>query len=340
MLLVLKSDITPVEISQLQQKLVWMGLHAVPTQDDNGYSLAIISGANEVVDIKQFIHLPGVKTVVPFEQKYKLASIATKKQRTVIHIGNQTIGAEGQFVVMAGPCSVESEEQIEQAAAQVAASGGTILRGGLFKPRTSPYEFQGLGAEGLRFMEAAAKRNNLLTITEVMSVEQIDVVAAHIDIIQIGARNMQNFNLLRAIGQTGKPILLKRGPSATYNEFLLAAEYIMSVGNNQVMLCERGIRTFENYTRNTLDIAAVPVLQSLTHLPVIIDPSHGVGIRQFVAPLAKAAMAIGAEGIIVEIHPDPACALSDGPQSLTFPQFDAMMKDLRKIGEAVDKKIF
>jgi len=304
MLLVLKSDITPVEISQLQQKLVWMGLHAVPTQDDNGYSLAIISGSNDTVDIKQFIHLPGVKTVVPFEQKYKLASIATKKQRTVIHIGQQTIGAEGQFVVMAGPCSVESEQQIEQAAAQAAASGATILRGGLFKPRTSPYEFQGLGAEGLRFMETAAKRNNLLTITEVMSVEQIDVVAAHIDIIQIGA------------------------------------EYIMSVGNNQVMLCERGIRTFENFTRNTLDIAAVPVLQSLTHLPVIIDPSHGVGIRQFVAPLAKAAMAIGAEGIIVEIHPDPACALSDGPQSLTFPQFDNMMKELRRIGAAVDKKIF
>ncbi len=337
MLLVLNPKLTASEIEQLRQKLTWMGLHAVLSQDDGVCALAIIQGADQQVDMEQFIHLPGVVEAIPFQQKYKLASSVTKKQRTVIRIGDVSIGDESQVVVMAGPCSVESEEQINLTAAQAALAGARILRGGLFKPRTSPYEFQGLGEAGVRYMKAAAQQHGLLTISEVMSIDQIDLLAGNIDILQIGARNMQNYNLLKAVGETGKPILLKRGLSATYNELLLAAEYILSTGNPQVMLCERGIRTFESYTRNTLDIAAVPVLKELSHLPVIIDPSHGVGIRKFIAPMAQAAIAAGADGLIIEIHPDPDKALSDGAQSLTLPQFATMMTSLRKIALAVDK---
>ncbi len=339
MLLLLKPDIGHLEVDQLIQKLAWMGLHAVTSQDDGRLALAVIHGVNELVNAAQFTHLPGVIGVQSFQQKYKLASSATKKQRTVITIGNKTIGADQQVVVMAGPCSIESEQQITETAAVVAACGATILRGGAYKPRTSPYEFQGLGEEGLRYMQAAAKKYDLLTVSEVMSLDQIDLLAHYIDILQIGARNMQNFNLLKAAGQTQKPILLKRGSAATYNEFLLAAEYILSTGNTQVILCERGIRTFENYTRNTLDIAAVPVLQSLSHLPVIIDPSHGVGIRQFVPPLARAAVAAGADGLMMEIHPDPERALSDGPQSLTLPQFQDTMTELRQVAQALGKRL-
>lgn len=337
MLLILKPDITPAEVDSLMQKLAWMGLHAVPSQDEGRYVLAVIHGANSQVDMQQFTQLPGVVDVQAFQQKYKLTSSSTKKQRTIIQIGDKTIGSSQQVVIMVGPCSIESEQQIDAVAQQVAKSGATILRGGAFKPRTSPYEFQGLGEQGLKFMEAAAKCYGLLTISEVMSIEQIDLVATHVDILQIGARNMQNFNLLKAIGETQKPILLKRGLAATYNEFLLAAEYILSTGNSQVMLCERGIRTFENYTRNTLDIAAVPVLQSLTHLPIIVDPSHATGIRKFVPPLARAAIAAGADGIMVEVHPDPDKALSDGPQSLTLPQFSDMMTSLQVIAQAAGK---
>lgn len=339
MLLLLKPNITHTEVEQLIQKLAWMGLHAVISQDEGRLALAVIHGADESVNTAQFTQLPGVRAVQPFQQKYKLASSAIKKQRTIITIGNKTIGAEGQVVMMAGPCSIESEAQINQTAAAVAAAGATVLRGGAYKPRTSPYEFQGLGEEGLRYMQAAANTHHLLTVSEVMSLDQIDLLAHYVDILQIGARNMQNFSLLKAVGQTQKPILLKRGPAATYNEFLLAAEYILSTGNHQVMLCERGIRTFENFTRNTLDIAAVPVLQSLSHLPVIVDPSHGVGIRQFVPTLARAAIAAGADGLIIEIHPDPERALSDGPQSLTLPQFQDMMTGLRRVAGALDKNL-
>ncbi len=339
MLLLLKPDITPVEIEHLTRRLAWMGLQAVPSHDEGRYALAVVHGENNQVRAEQFKSLPGIEAVLPFAQKYKLVSSTAKKQRTLIRIGDKIIGAENQVTVMAGPCSIESFEQIETTAAEVARAGGAVLRGGAFKPRTSPYEFQGLGEQGLQYMQAAARKHNLLTITEVMSLEQIDLVASYIDILQIGARNMQNFNLLKAVAKAGKPVLLKRGQAATYNEFLLAAEYILSAGNAQVMLCERGIRTFENYTRNTLDIAAVPVLQALSHLPVIIDPSHGVGIRQFVPALARAAVAAGADGVIIEIHPDPDKALSDGPQSLTLPQFTEMMQTLRKVAQAVDKQI-
>ncbi len=339
MLLLLKPDITPTEIEQLIQKLAWMGLQAVPSHDEGRNALAVVHGENNQVHPEQFSNLPGIDSVLPFSQKYKLVSSTAKKQRTIIRIGDRTIGTDNQVIVMAGPCSIESEEQIETTAAQVAAAGGTVLRGGAFKPRTSPYEFQGLGEQGLQYMQNAAQKHNLLTVTEVMSLEQIELVASYIDILQIGARNMQNFNLLKAVAKAGKPVLLKRGQAATYNEFLLAAEYILSAGNPQVMLCERGIRTFETYTRNTLDLAAVPVLQALSHLPVIIDPSHGIGIRQFVPALARAAVAIGADGIIVEIHPDPEKALSDGPQSLTFPQFSEMMVELKRVAEAVGKQI-
>jgi 3-deoxy-7-phosphoheptulonate synthase len=337
MLLVLKPAITPDDVERLVEKLKWMGLTAIPSQEEGRHMLAIVHELDQHIKPEQFSQLPGVIDVLPFQQKYKLASIATKKQRTVISFGEKTIGAENQVVIMAGPCSVESEQQIMTTAAQVAAAGASILRGGTFKPRTSPYEFQGLGEQGLVYLHNAGKKYNLLTISEVMSIEQIELAAHYLDILQIGARNMQNFNLLKAVGKAGKPVLLKRGLSATYNEFLLAAEYILSTGNSQVMLCERGIRTFETYTRNTLDIAAVPVLKALSHLPVIIDPSHAVGIRQFVPSLAMAALAVGADGIIVEVHPNPEQALSDGPQSLTLPQFSQMMDALRPLARALNK---
>ncbi|MDF3054523.1 MAG: aroF-A [Gammaproteobacteria bacterium] len=339
MILVLKSDITPVEVKRLEEKLAWMGLHAVPSQEEGRYVLTIVHGTDKQVQAEQFIQLPGVDQVLPLTQKYKLTSSEVKKQRTVIQIGNQSIGADHQVMVMAGPCAVESEEQMDITAKHVASAGATVLRGGAFKPRTSPYDFQGLGEIGLRYMQVVAKKYGLLTISEVMSIDQIDVTASHIDILQIGARNMQNFNLLKAMGETQKPILLKRGLSATYHELLLAAEYILSTGNSQVILCERGIRTFEPYTRNTLDIAAVPVLQSLSHLPVVVDPSHGVGIRQFVPALACASVAAGAHGIIVEVHPNPEQALSDGPQSLTLPQFSDMMVSLQAMAGALNKSI-
>ncbi len=339
MLLVLKPTITPTEVEHLMQKLSWMGLQVVPTQNAERYTLAIIYGADHQVKVEQFLLLPGVAEVLPFQEKYKLTSRSTKNQRTKIYIKDKCIGDENQLTIMAGPCSIESEEQMQATAEQVAAAGAMVLRGGAFKPRTSPYEFQGLGKEGLRLLQAAGKQYKLLTISEVMSIEQIESVANHVDILQIGARNMQNFNLLKAVGETQKPILLKRGLSATYHEFLLAAEYILSTGNSQVMLCERGIRTFETYTRNTLDIAAVPVLQALSHLPIIIDPSHAVGIRQFVPALARAAVAVGAQGVMIEIHPCPEKALSDGPQSLTFPQFQAMAASLHQLSKAMQATV-
>lgn len=338
MILVMKDNVTKIGVDELVAKLAWMNLQAIPTEESNRYYIAIVNGLDAHTETGLFSVLPGVERVLPLTQKFKLAGREIKKERTVIDIQGHKIGG-GSFTVMAGPCSIESEEQIHQTAAYVAASGAQILRGGAFKPRTSPYEFQGMGELGLQYMQTAAKQHGLLSVSEVMDTQDIDLVASYVDILQIGARNMQNFSLLKQVGKTGKPILLKRGLSATYMDFLMAAEYILQTGNPQVILCERGIRTFETYARNTLDIAAVPILHELTHLPVIVDPSHGTGLRSIVPPMAYAALGAGADGIMVEVHPDPDSAVSDAKQTITPQSFEDMMAKLQKIGEALDVRV-
>lgn len=328
MIFILKQNTPLNAIQALQDKLAWMNLHGILIEQQGQYSIAIVSGMDEHTDLKQFALFPLIERIEPFTQPFKLASRAIKQDRSVITLDGKTIGG-GDFTVMAGPCSIESEEQIEQTAAHVAAAGATILRGGAFKPRTSPYDFQGLGAQGLHYMQRAAKKHQLLSVSEVMDVHDLDLIASHVDILQIGARNMQNFSLLKHAGHTGKPILLKRGLSATYMDFLMAAEYILQTGNPHVILCERGIRTFETYTRNTLDLAAVPILQELSHLPVIVDPSHGTGLRRLVPPLAYAALAAGADGLMIEVHPDPDRSISDAKQTISPETFRTMMSRLK-----------
>ena len=303
-----------------------------------GYTPHVIRGTERTViaavgpgDKKEHIeHLKsaeGVEDAFPILQPFKLVSREVKKQRTAIQVGDVTIG-DGGFVVMAGPCSVEGHEQLMSTAEAVAASGARILRGGAYKPRTSPYDFQGLAEEGLKLLSEARDRTGLKVITEVLDTEDVELVAEYADILQIGARNMQNFALLKKLGEINKPVMLKRGLSATIKEFLLSAEYIVTHGNPNVMLCERGIRTFETATRNTLDIAAVPLLNELTHLPVIVDPSHATGKRSLVRPLAKVCVAVGADGLMAEVHPRPEEAWSDGAQSLRFEEFAAMMSEI------------
>lgn len=282
--------------------------------------------------------MPGVEKVVPILQPYKLASRTFQEEDTVVRAGSLEIGGDN-IHVMAGPCAVESREQLMQAARIVRDAGGTILRGGAFKPRTSPYSFQGLEEEGLKLLAEAREETGLLIITEVMDVRTVPMVAQYADILQIGARNMQNFFLLREVAKIDKPVVLKRGPSATIEEWLMAAEYIMSGGNYNVILCERGIRSFENYTRNTLDLTAVPVVKYLSHLPVIVDPSHAIGMWRFVSPMARAAIASGADGLMVEMHPNPSEALCDGPQSLTPENFTIMMEDLKNISGLMGRKM-
>lgn len=282
--------------------------------------------------------MPGVEKVVPILQPYKLASRAFQEENTVIRVGGLEIGGDNIHVI-AGPCAVESREQLMQAARIVREAGGTILRGGAFKPRTSPYSFQGLEEEGLKLLAEAREETGLLIVTEVMDVRTVPMVAQYADILQIGARNMQNFFLLREVAKVDKPVVLKRGPSATIEEWLMAAEYIMAGGNYKVILCERGIRSFENYTRNTLDLTAVPVVKYLSHLPVIVDPSHAIGMWRFVSPMARAAIAAGVDGVMVEMHPNPAEALCDGPQSLTPENFKLMMEDLKNIAGLMGRKM-
>ncbi len=305
---------------------------------DFGYKIHTIEGVERVViaaigtgDVTACLDaleaMPQVETAMRISAPYKFVSKEFKKERTIIKLRNCEIGGN-EFVVMAGPCSVESEKQIMESAEAVAASGGQVLRGGAFKPRTSPYDFQGLEEEGLKLLRKAGNATGLSVITEVMSDRDVDLVASYTDILQIGARNMQNFSLLKTLGKAGRPVLLKRGLSSTIKELLMSAEYVVAHGNNDVMLCERGIRTFETITRNTCDIVAVPALQELTHLPVILDPSHATGRRSLVPALSRAAVAIGADGLLMEIHPCPEKAVSDGAQSLHLPTFAAMMRDL------------
>ena len=326
MLIVLKSDCTPESQERILARVRELGFspHVI---DGAGRTAIGITGNKGAIDPALFTLLDGVADAIPVTAPYKLVSREVKKDDTVIDVAGVPVGGP-EIVVMAGPCSVENEEQIMACARGVAAGGASMLRGGAFKPRTSPYEFQGLKGDGLKLLAQAREATGLKVITEVKDTATLAAVAEVADVLQIGARNMQNFSLLERVGELRKPVLLKRGPSATVKELLMAAEYVVSRGNTQVMLCERGIRTFETSSRNTLDINAVPILKSLTHLPVIVDPSHAVGIRAHVPALARAGLAAGADGLIIEVHPDPDRALSDGAQSLTFAQFTALMRQV------------
>ncbi len=314
--------------------------------NDYGFDVHRSSGVHQTVlgaigvkpdfDIRHIKVLDGVANVYRVTQAYKFASRSWKPENSVIDVNGVPIGGE-ELVVMAGPCSVENEEQIELSAAFVASCGARILRAGAFKPRSSPYSFQGLGKEGLILLRQAADRHGLQVVTEVMEVAQIEVVHEYTDIFQVGTRNMQNYALLKELGKTDKAVLLKRGLSATIDEWLMSAEYIMSRGNQNVIFCERGVRTFSQATRNMLDLAAVPVIREKSHLPIIVDPSHATGIRNLVSPMALAAVAAGADGLMIETHPDPPTALSDGPQSLYFDHFASLMADVRRIAAAVGR---
>jgi 3-deoxy-7-phosphoheptulonate synthase len=295
-------------------------------------------GVQPGFDVRHIRILEGVQSVYRVTDPYKFVSRTWKDEKTQIRVGSAVIGGS-DIVVMAGPCSVESEEQMEASAAAVAAQGAQILRGGAFKPRSSPYSFQGLGEEGLRIMRGAADRHGLAVVTEVMDPETIGIVGQYADVFQVGARNMQNYSLLKELGKAGKPIFLKRGMSATIKEWFMSAEYLIAHGNPEVILCERGIRTFETHTRNTLDLSAVPVVQKRSHLPIFVDPSHGTGLRDKVMPMARAAVAAGADGLMIEIHPDPPTAKSDGPQSLYFEQFAELMQQVRIIAEALGRTL-
>ena len=295
-------------------------------------------GRGDMDDPHTISVLDGVHEVVRISEPYKLASRAFNPSGTIVSLGEVRVGGD-EVMVMAGPCSAENEAQVFQTAAAVRRAGAKVLRGGAFKPRSSPYSFQGLGEEGLRILRSAANEQNMKLVSEVMDVTQIEVVDRYADMLQCGARNMQNFSLLRELGHARKPVLLKRGISATIEEWLLSAEYILAGGNPDVVLCERGIRTFENYTRNTLDLCAIPVIKKLSHLPIIVDPSHGTGRRDKVAPMARAAVAAGADGLIIEVHVDPDRALSDGAQSPFQAQFDRLMAELRIIAPAIGRGI-
>ena len=302
------------------------------------YCILGLVGDSSKIDSDKILTFEGVEKVLKVQDPFKKANRLFKPDDSIINVNGTLIGG-GNLGVMAGPCSVESEEQIVEVARAVKNSGANFLRGGAFKPRTSPYSFQGLELEGLRLLEIAKKETGLNIVTEIMSTDYIDEFVDRVDVIQVGARNMQNFDLLKQLGKTNKPILLKRGIAATIEEWLMSAEYIMAGGNENVILCERGIRTYENYTRNTLDLSAIPVVKRLSHLPIIVDPSHAAGYWYLVEPLAKAAIAVGADGLMIEVHNNPQCALSDGQQSIKPAAFDELMKKVKVIAEMEGKKL-
>ncbi|HET9530795.1 MAG TPA: 3-deoxy-7-phosphoheptulonate synthase [Blastocatellia bacterium] len=336
MIIVMEENATEEQISLVIERLVKLGFDIHRSTGVRHTVLGAVGGL--VIDTRDIELIDGVKEVLRISAPYKLASRAFKPEGTKIKIKDITIGGP-EVIMMAGPCTVESRDQVMAIAELAAASGAKVLRGGAFKPRTSPYSFQGLGEEGLKYLRQAATRFDLLVVSEVMEPSQIPLFIRYVDILQIGARNMQNFNLLREVGRINKPVLLKRGPAATIEETLLAAEYLMSGGNHEVMICERGIRTFEPYLRNTFDVSAIPVLKKLSHLPVVADPSHATGRRDKVPPIAQAAVAAGADALLVEMHNDPENALCDGAQSLLPEQFERLMTRLRLIAEAVDRSM-
>ncbi len=334
MIIVMKESATVAELGHVIKLLEERGFNPRPNHGAQRTVIGIMEATGN--DLSGIADLPGVDQIAPFSSSFKMVSRDFKPEPTVVQVGDTAIGGQ-EFVVMAGPCGVESTEQLLSTARQVKACGGRVLRGGAFKPRTSPYSFQGLREEGLKILAAARQETGLPIITEIISPELVPLVARYTDIMQIGARNMQNYALLEAVGRERKPVLLKRGLMSTIEEMLLAAEYLMSGGNTQVMLCERGIRTFERATRNTLDLSAVSVIKRASHLPVIVDPSHAVGHVDYVADMCRASVAAGADGIIIEVHPDPAQALSDGQQSLTFDAFAELMESLRPLAAAMKR---
>ncbi len=337
MVVVMVAGALPEQVEFVKERLVALGFqpHLI-----KGVSRIVIGavGDRRTIDAATLENLPGVEKVIPIMKPYKLASREAKEADSVVQVGRVCIGG-GSVTVMAGPCAVENREQLFKAARLVRQAGAAVLRGGAFKPRTSPYSFQGLAEKGLRLLAEAAAQTGLASVTEVIDQHSLEIAKDYVDILQIGARNMQNFHLLRAVGRAGKPVLLKRGPSATIEEWLMAAEYIMSEGNENVILCERGIRTFERLTRNTLDLSAVSLVKILSHLPVVVDPSHATGDRRLVEPMSKAALAAGADGLLIEVHPDPPKALCDGQQSLYPEQFAHLMQELKVIAAATGRTV-
>jgi len=337
MVVVMNLTAGPQQIKTVQQRL-----------EQYGYEIHFIHGVKRLVigavgDRQEIASLgleamPGVERIVPIMKPYKLVSRESKGKHSLVKAKNVIIGGD-DIAVIAGPCAVESREQLLTAARRVRRAGANILRGGAFKPRTSPYSFQGLEEEGLKILAEASDETGLVTVTEIIDEASLELALKYVDMVQVGARNMQNYQLLRLVGRSGKPVLLKRGFSSTVEEWLMAAEYIVSEGNENVVLCERGIRTFENATRNTLDLSAVPLVKGLSHLPVIVDPSHATGVQRLVAPMARAAVAAGADGVLVEVHPEPCKALCDGPQSLTPEDFDFLMSELRTVAAAVGRVV-
>jgi len=337
-IIVMKKNATEEQINKVAAWIESMGYAAYPSRGVERTIIGAVGDDRGKAALQAAESLSGVERTMPILKPYKLASREAREEDTIIKVGNVTIGG-GQFVVIAGPCAVESEEQMMESAFVVKEAGAQLLRGGAFKPRTSPYSFQGMEEEGLKILARVREKTGLPVVTEVMSTEDVDLVEKYTDILQIGARNVQNFPLLKKAGQARKPVLLKRGMMTTIEELLMSAEYILSSGNEQVILCERGIRTFETATRNTLDLSAVPVLKGLTHLPVIVDPSHAAGHWKYVIPLSKAAMAVGADGLLVEVHPEPEKAVSDGLQSLKPKKFHMLMEELRNLETCLHKKV-
>ncbi|MGZ7039086.1 MAG: 3-deoxy-7-phosphoheptulonate synthase, partial [Thermoanaerobaculia bacterium] len=334
MVIVMQKHTSEENIERVVAELIQRGFDVHRSTGSDQTVLGVV-GNIETIDTREFELFEGVQEAVRVSEPYKLSSRTWRPENTVVTARGVKIGGGDTVVMMAGPCTIESEHQLFETARRVARAGAKVLRGGAYKPRTSPYAFQGMGIEGLKLLRAAGDEFNLATVSEVMEISQIEKMLEYVDILQVGARNMQNYNLLTALGQVRKPILLKRGMSATIQEWLLASEYIMSGGNYEIILCERGIRTFETYTRNTLDISAIPVIQKISHLPIIADPSHAVGKRDKVMPLARAIVAAGADGLLIEVHHDPDKALCDGPQSLYPDQFARLMDELRIIVPAV-----
>lgn len=337
MIIVMKPNATRHSIEGVISKIKATGLDVHLSEGKEVTIIGIVGDKSLVAGINLEL-AEGVDKIVPVTESYKLSNRKFHPENSVVQVGNVAVGGR-ELAVMSGPCAVESEDQVLATARAIKASGAQILRGGAYKPRTSPYSFQGLEEDGLKLMKEAREETGLSVVCEVTSQKAIETAVNYVDMLQIGARNMQNFYLLKEAGKTNLPVLLKRGLSATIDEWLNAAEYIMAEGNPNVVLCERGIRTFETATRNTLDLSAVPVIKAKSHLPVIVDPSHATGVRDYVAPLAKAAVACGCDGLMIETHPNPACALSDGPQSLTFEQFDVLMNELRPLAQLVGKTL-
>jgi 3-deoxy-7-phosphoheptulonate synthase len=335
MLIVMDAAASAEEVRRVVETVEGLGLQAHPIPGAQRTAIGI-TGNRGSVEPAAFENLPGVLEVIPVSSPYKLVSREAKRETTVVSVGGVPVGGP-RVVVVGGPCAVESEKQALEIAHLVKAAGATLYRGGAFKPRTSPYSFQGLGVEGLRILSRVRKETGLPIVTEVLDTETIDVVAEHADCLQVGARNMQNFTLLKRLGRLRKPVLLKRGMSATIEELLLSAEYLLAEGNYEVILCERGVRTFVNHTRNTLDLSAIPYVQRISHLPILVDPSHGTGKRQKVLPLSRAAIAVGADGLLIEVHNHPEAALSDGPQALLPEMFEELMRQVRTLAPVVGR---